>query len=151
MSVGELALRAMEMDDLVWVEFHERVLHPFPWTIGNFRDALEAGYIARILSLAGEDVGYAVMLTVLDEAHLLNISVVQEQSGKGLGRIFLDALCDEVRERGVSQMFLEVRPSNEFARRLYTAYGFMPIGRRKRYYPAADGGREDAIVMRLGL
>ncbi len=148
---SEVALRAMAVGDLVWVQGHERVLHPFPWTIGNFRDALEAGYIARILRVASEDLGYAVMLTVLDEAHLLNISIVQEHHGRGLGRLFLDALCDEIRKRGVAQMFLEVRPSNASARRLYTAYGFTPIGRRKRYYPATDGGREDAIVMRLKL
>jgi ribosomal-protein-alanine N-acetyltransferase len=141
----------MNMDDLAWVQGHERVLHPFPWSIGNFRDALEAGYIARIMGLEGEDLGYAVLLTVLDEAHLLNISIVRERHGQGLGSAFLDALCDEIRARGAAQMFLEVRPSNETARRLYETYGFVPIGRRKRYYPAVDGGREDAIVMRLGL
>lgn len=150
MNAG-VALRAMNIDDLAWVEGQERVLHPFPWTMGNFSDALEAGYIARIICVDGQNVGYAVMLTVLDEAHLLNISIVRECHGQGLGRTFLDALCDEIRKRGVAQMFLEVRPSNEAAKRLYTAYGFVPIGRRKRYYPAADGEREDAIVMRLGL
>lgn len=146
-----IRVRPMSLDDLNWVRVHECQLHPFPWTTGNFRDALEAGYIARVLCIDGEDLGYAILLTVLDEAHLLNISVLRAHQGKGLGRAFLDALCDEVRARGASQMFLEVRPSNETAKRLYAAYGFVPIGRRNRYYPAADGGREDAIVMRLGL
>ena len=151
MSRANLTLRAMSDDDLNWVSQQEAVLHAFPWTIGNFRDALEAGYCNRILCIDGEDAGYAVVLSALDEAHLLNFSLVRKFQGKGLGRLFLDALGEQIRAHGVSQIFLEVRPSNEHARRLYAAYGFVAIGRRKRYYPSTDGEREDAIVMRYEL
>lgn len=144
-------LRTMQPEDLAWVHLQEQVLHPFPWTIGNFRDALEAGYVARLLCIDDAKVGYAILFAVLDEAHLLNFSIAREYQGRGLGKVFLDAVCGESRGRGARQMFLEVRPSNLAARRLYERYGFVPIGRRKRYYPAADGGREDAIVMRLDL
>jgi ribosomal protein S18 acetylase RimI-like enzyme len=44
-------------------------------------------------------------------------------------------------------MLLEVRPSNTPALRLYERKGFMRVGLRRRYYPAHDGAREDAIVM----
>ena len=47
-------------------------------------------------------------------------------------------------------MFLEVRPSNEGARKLYRNIGFNEIAVRKNYYPAAKG-REDAILMGLSL
>ncbi len=45
-------------------------------------------------------------------------------------------------------VLLEVRQSNETAQRLYTRHGFVPIGRRRRYYQAPP---EDAVVMRLTL
>lgn len=136
--------------DLDWVVAQERELHPFPWTRGNFADSLSAGYSAWIMQVDGERAGYAVVLMVMDEAHLLNISIVRHCQGKGLGRFLLDFVADTGRQRGADQLFLEVRPSNAAALALYAATGFQPIGRRKAYYPAAEG-REDAIVMRKDL
>lgn len=137
--------------DLDWVVENEAELHAFPWTRGNFVDSLVAGYGAWILRDAAQPVAYAVMLTVVDEAHLLNISVARSAQRAGVGGRLLRQLFDEARERGASQLFLEVRPSNEAAIALYDRHGFEPIGRRRGYYPARDGGREDAIVMRREL
>lgn len=134
--------------DLDWVVESEAELHAFPWTRGNFIDSLAAGYGAWVLHDAAQPVAYAVMLTVLDEAHLLNISVARSAQRAGVGGRLLRRLFDEARDRGASQIFLEVRPSNEPAIALYCRHGFEPIGRRKSYYPAKNGGREDAIVMR---
>lgn len=137
--------------DLDWVVENEAQLHAFPWTRGNFVDSLAAGYGAWIVRDAGRPVAYAVMLTVLDEAHLLNISVARPAQRAGVGGRLLRQLFAEARDRGASQFFLEVRPSNEPAIALYHRHGFEPIGRRKSYYPAIGGGREDAIVMRREL
>lgn len=137
--------------DLEWVVENEAQLHAFPWSKGNFIDSLEAGYSAWVMRQQGRPVAYAVMLTVLDEAHLLNISVAREAQGAGFGRVLLGYLSDEARRGGSSQFFLEVRPSNLPALALYRSHGFQPIGRRKGYYPLREGGREDAIVMRLDL
>lgn len=137
--------------DLDWVAENEARLHVSPWTRGNFADALAAGYICRIMRLEGRRVAYAVMLMVLDEAHLLNISVVRPAQGVGLGSALLLHLFDEARRVGATQCFLEVRPSNAAALALYRRHGFVSIGRRKHYYPAAGGSREDALVMRLSL
>ena len=147
----QLTLRPMTESDLDWVVANELELHTSPWTRGNFTDALDAGYASRVLSEDDRPVGYAVVLLVLDEAHLLNLSVVRSRQGAGLGRHFLSQLADESRGLGARQFFLEVRPSNEAAQALYRGFGFQAIGRRKRYYPAPNGGREDAIVMRLDL
>jgi ribosomal-protein-alanine N-acetyltransferase len=46
-------------------------------------------------------------------------------------------------------LWLEVRASNERARRLYARRGFAEVGLRRGYYPAAQGRREDAVVMSL--
>lgn len=136
--------------DLDWVVAEERDLHPFPWTRGNFADSLSAGYSAWVMKADGENAGYAVVLMVMDEAHLLNISVVRRMQGRKLGRQLLDFVAETARQRGATQLFLEVRPSNTAALALYAATGFQPIGRRKAYYPAAEG-REDALVMRKCL
>ena len=143
-------LRLMQVEDLPWVMEHEPRIYPYPWSEANFADSLSAGYLCRVLEVDGVPVGYGVMMLVLDEAHLLNLSVIATEQGKGLGRQLLSRLCDEARTHGASQCFLEVRPSNVNAHRLYTAFGFVDIARRRGYYPAA-GGREDAIVMRVAL
>lgn len=147
---GVLDYVPMSDTDLDWVVKNEAELHPYPWSRGNFADSLGAGYSAWVQHVGGQACGYAVMLSVLDEAHLLNISVARSAQGRGLGAALLAFLCGRAREGGASQFFLEVRPSNLAARALYERAGFEAIGRRKGYYPA-PGGREDAIVMRLSL
>ena len=138
--------------DLDWVAAREAELHPHPWTRGNFADALESGNEAWILRRDARPVGYAVVLPVLDEAHLLTIGVLAPEQGKGLGRAALAQLIAVARGRGATRFFLEVRPSNEAALALYHSAGFEAVGRRRGYYPAAGGsGPEDAIVMRLAL
>ncbi len=150
MTVGDLRFVPMQETDLAWVAAQDRVLYPFPWSEGNFADSMSAGYGCWMMQEAGEPVGYAVLMRVLDEAHILNISVVAACQRGGLGRALLAHLADTAREGGAAQLFLEVRPSNTAALALYAKAGFETIGRRKGYYPAT-GGREDALVMRLPL
>lgn len=140
----------MNGDDLDWVTHHERELHAFPWTHGNFSDSFAAGYSTWIARRGIQRVGYAVVMMVLDEAHLLNISVVRDAQRQGIGRAMLDHIIESARRSGAQQMFLEVRPSNLPALTMYETFGFRQIGRRRGYYPAEEG-REDALVMRLGL
>ena len=141
----------MSEKDLDEVAAVEQQVYPFPWTRGNFSDALQAGYSAWVLrNAAGNVIAYSVMMIVLDEAHLLNLSVARDAQRTGLGWRTLDWMADVARGYGVRTMLLEVRPSNEAALRLYERYGFDRIGVRRGYYPAA-GGREDAAVMRISL
>lgn len=140
----------MQSFDLEWVAKQDQDLYPFPWSAGNFADSMAAGYSCWIMREAGERVGYAVLMPVLDEAHILNISVVKSRQRGGLGRLLLNHLGKVARDAGARQIFLEVRPSNLPALALYDRVGFERIGRRKGYYPAV-AGREDAIVMRLVL
>ncbi|SIQ56229.1 [SSU ribosomal protein S18P]-alanine acetyltransferase [Aromatoleum tolulyticum] len=141
----------MTDEDLPWVAENERELHAFPWSEGNFTDSLRAGYNCWVMHNGPEPVAYAVMLTVIDEAHLLNISVVRAVQRQGIGGMLLEYLSSEALRAGATQFFLEVRPSNTAALALYERHGFVAIGRRKGYYPAPGGQREDAIVMRREL
>lgn len=147
---GQVSFSPMSEDDLDWVSAHERELHAFPWSRGNFVDALSAGYGCWVVREDDRPLAYGVVLFVLDEAHLLNISVIADAQGRGLGSTLMRYLFVRARENGAASFFLEVRPSNKAARALYDREGFVEIGRRKGYYPAAQG-REDAIVMKVGL
>ena len=150
MSAETVAFVPMAETDLSWVAEQDRVLYPFPWVEQNFSDSMAAGYSCWLMWAGDAPVGYAVLMRVLDEAHILNISVAADCQGRGFGRRLLGHLCAVALAAGGRQMFLEVRPSNASALALYARAGFETIGRRKGYYPALEG-REDALVMRLPL
>jgi [ribosomal protein S18]-alanine N-acetyltransferase len=84
----------------------------------------------------------------VDELHLLNLTVAPAHQGQGHARALLAHLAEAARARKAVQIWLEVRESNERARRLYERWGFESIGQRKGYYPAPHGQREHAVVMR---
>ncbi len=147
-NVPEFApLRADEVDAVLAVESRA---YPFPWTRANFTDSLSSGYSAWTCRIDGELVGYAVMMLVLDEAHLLNLTVAPEWQCAGYGTLVMHHLFSTARRYGAKRMFLEVRPSNIAGQGLYRRLGFQTIGRRRGYYPA-EAGREDAVVMALTL
>lgn len=128
-------------------------LHPLhAWTVESYRSSLRAGYWARVRCEAatGRVVAVCVAMDVADEVHLLNIAVARAWHGQGVARTFLDILAARCRQRQSGLIWLEVRPSNARALRLYTQLGYEQVGVRKHYYPA-EQGREDAIVMRLAL
>jgi ribosomal-protein-alanine N-acetyltransferase len=139
----------MRESDIEAVIQIENAVYPFPWTAGNFRDSLKAGYDAWILEDEGGAIGYAVVMWLPDEVHLLNLSVAVACQRRGVARALLRWLVDDTCERGADSMMLEVRPSNGPARLLYQGFGFEQIGLRRRYYPAAGDSREDALVLRL--
>ena len=140
----------MNMSDLDEIIAIENVVYPFPWSRGNFADSISAGYSAWVCRIGGELVGYAVVMLALDEAHLLNISVDAKRQGMGFGARLLRHAMQVARDRGATTLLPEVRPSNDRALELYEHFGFVRIGVRKNYYPAAVG-REDAIVLTHAL
>jgi len=145
-----LQLRPMLEEDLDRVMELELLAYPFPWTHGIFRDCLRAGYCCWLYLHDERLVGYGVMSVAVGEAHLLNLCIHPEWQGHGLGRRLLARLLEIARRRQADTTFLEVRVSNEPARRLYDRAGFNEIGRRRGYYPT-EQGREDAIVLALSL
>lgn len=146
-----LSLRPMREEDLLQVIAIEEEVYPFPWTLGIFQDCLRVGYCCWVMVLDKEVVGYGVMSVVIDESHILNLCVHPHRQSKGLGRRLLLRLLKIARQHGAETAFLEVRVGNQVALRLYESLGFVEIGRRRNYYPAQEGGREDALVMSLEL
>lgn len=139
----KLELVPMREADVDAVTAIEQLAHPFPWTRGNFVDSLKAGHSAWVFLEGGALVGYGVLMMTVDEAELLDITVVPECQRLGLGGALLEQLFVVARGHGATRMLLEVRPSNESGLALYRRFGFAEIGRRRAYYH----GKEDAIVM----
>ena len=153
-SVSIPGLRPMLEEDLDQVMVVEHGSYPFPWTRGIFKDCLSSGYCCWVMddtdSNDGALKGYGVLSVAAGEAHVLNVAVCPNQRGKGLARHLMFHLLDVAKDHNVETVFLEVRPSNTAAFRLYHTLGFNQVGQRRDYYPT-DTGREDALIMALTL
>ncbi|MFT3736766.1 MAG: ribosomal protein S18-alanine N-acetyltransferase [Rhodocyclaceae bacterium] len=149
-----VAIRPLQHEDIDRVVQIDVQTDAFPWREKNYIEGMDAGYSCWVIDDSRQDAapvqGFAVMMVVLDEAHLLKISVATDCQRRGLGTALLQHLYARAKLAGATQMFLEVRRSNVLARPLYERQAFVEIGQRKAYYPTEDG-REDAIVMRREL
>lgn len=141
-----LTWRAMSEHELDAIMLIEEQAYPFPWSRGNFSDCLKNNYHCLVHEQGNEIIAYAVLMMVLDELHILNFCINPKFQGQGLSHQWLDSIEAFAQEHKIANCFLEVRPSNIAAVKLYLSHGFNEIGLRKGYYPARIG-REDAIVM----
>jgi [ribosomal protein S18]-alanine N-acetyltransferase len=146
----QVLIRPMRSTDVAEVVVIERASYQFPWSDGIFRDCLRVGYICRVISTARLVMGYGVMSVGAGEAHILNLCVAESQRCRGAGKKLLLCLLERAHAAGMGETFLEVRPSNTTAIRLYQSLGFEQIGIRRGYYQALNG-REDAAVLKLAL
>lgn len=149
-SRSTVSWRPLATGDVAYVAALEAHIHAVPWTAGNFRDALAAGYSTRVGEREGRIVAYGVLMLAPGEAQLLNLSVVHDARREGIGAILLDQFVDDARRLGADHIFLEVRVGNTPAIALYERAGFAPVGRRDGYYPGGDAN-EDALVMRRAV
>lgn len=140
---GIRPLREADLDAIMDIELRA---YPYPWTAGIFLDCIRVGYHCWAYQSDDRLRGYAVMSCVAGEAHLLNICVDPDLQGNGIGRRLLGHALDHAQRLGAERMFLEVRPTNAPALKLYRDFGFSMIGTRRGYYPD-DNGREDALVL----
>lgn len=148
--VRDVHIRAMSESDVADVVMIERSSYQFPWSEGIFRDCLRVGYLCRVLTLGRHVIGYGIMSVGAGEAHILNLCVSAPYRSLGLGRRLMEYLLERGAAAGMAEAFLEVRPSNAAAIRLYLSLGFEQVGTRRGYYQAV-GGREDAAVLKLAL
>jgi ribosomal-protein-alanine N-acetyltransferase len=143
-------IRAMHALDVPMVVAIERAAYQFPWSEGIFRDCLRVGYVCRVIDVGDEMAGYGIMSVGAGEAHILNVCIRDDFRCRGLARKVLLFLLERARVAGMHEAFLEVRPSNTVASRLYHSLGFEQVGVRRGYYQATFG-REDASVLRRVL
>ena len=143
-------MRIMTLNDVEAVLKVEQAVQAYPWTRSNFVDALNSGKMCYVDEAEGEIRSYAVLMPVLEEAELLNISVAAGWQRKGLGRATLREVLEAARNSKMHRVYLEVRSSNAAAIALYRSTGFREIGIRRDYYKNISGS-EDAITMACDL
>ncbi|WP_111643225.1 ribosomal protein S18-alanine N-acetyltransferase [Marinimicrobium alkaliphilum] len=140
-----LKLRPLTRADLFRIESIEAQAHTHPWSVDSYEDCLGGRQQCWVARVGNDVVGCTVFTQSADESELLNLVVAPRWQGKGIGRSLLNFVVTQVAPRA-EVLFLEVRVSNQKAITLYSASGFIEVGRRKDYYPAYEG-REDALVM----
>ena len=140
-----LSFREMVPEDAEAVEKVERACFSVPWSRKSFWEEAANENTLYLLAMDGEDiVGYIGAWLIAGEAQITNVAVSPGHRGRGAGTGLMAELVRRVKERGITAMTLEVRPSNTPALALYEKFGLKGVGRRKGYY--ADNG-EDAINM----
>lgn len=113
--------------------------------------ALESSFARQAIDARGTVTGFTLCRSAGPEVELLLIAVRPQERGQGVGRLLIESACRDAWRRGASEVFLEVRENNRPARALYTAAGFVDIGRRANYYAGPDGLRFAAVTMRRQL
>lgn len=153
-------LRSMHESDLDWVMGVEQQAYDYPWSKKGFENSLDQGLNYIFCSGEGEQLGYACMLTVLDEVQLLNFCVAPKFQKQGVGRAAMNALKEKLNAGGYRLILLEVRASNEAGQKLYKQCEFQHDGVRKNYYRcqlwddeslSLIEGKEDAVLMSCTL
>jgi len=147
---NECTFRPMEADDLLSVVGNEQASYPYPWSRGIFQDCMRVGYCCLVAETRAGVCGHGIMMARAGEAHIMNLCVAPEARRRGIAREMLWELLDIAGRLGAASVFLEVRPSNRGAVKLYAEANFHVIGQRPGYYPARFG-REDALVMARDL
>lgn len=143
-----IAIRAMQAEDADEVAAIESRTFSQPWSKQGFLDSLALEH--AVFLVAEEDnrvLGYIGMYVSLDEGEITNVAVDSDARCRGIGAMLVEAMKKEARLRGVTQIVLEVRVSNESAIRLYERNGFVNQGIRKGFY---DMPKEDAYIMLYG-
>lgn len=147
----EVHLEALTIGRLDALLDIENAAYEFPWSRGNFIDSMASGYAIQLLCAGEHLLGYFVAMRGVDEVHLLNLTVTPQHHRQGWSLVLLQALALWARGIQAQWLWLEVRAGNERAQAVYQRFGFRSVGVRPRYYPAADGVREDAVVMSFSL
>ena len=142
----ELTIRRMERQDIDAVLEVEETVFSTPWSRASFETEVDENALARyfVAVVASQLVGYAGMWIILDEAHVTNIAVLPSFWGLGIGEKLVTSLMDCARANKVVSMTLEVRTTNERAKKLYSRMGFVSQGVRIGYYSDTC---EDALIM----
>ncbi len=141
-------IRQMTMSDLDQIMALERLSFPTPWTKGMFIDVLSSGLGALVLEQGERIAAYVIFYMAATEGHVMNVAVDPQARRKHLATRLLAHTFGLLREKGITECYLEVREGNLGAQRLYGNFGFEVIGRRRKYYVETG---EDALVMRFFL
>ena len=143
-----LVVRKMTVEDVPAAHAIDVSSFTLPWPERSFRFEVTDNPAARcwVAEMDGQVVGMLVLWMIVDEAHIASLATHTEFRRRGIAKQLLVEALDNAYSEGARTAFLEVRATNEAARRMYQKFGFEEVGRRERYY---KDNNEDAILMTL--
>lgn len=135
----------MTSDHVEQIAALEKICFSDPWSRESIASELDNPLALWLVAVEDLQVlGYVGSQIVPDEADVMNLAVQPACRRRGTARLLMQRLFEELKNRGVNRLSLEVRPSNSGAVALYTALGFTLAGRRPDYYRHP---REDAYIL----
>lgn len=115
------------------------------WTVKGITETFQGNQnMITVAEEEGRVIGYCILYYVLDEGEIARIAVEKEMRKKGVGDGLLEDTISCCEKMGLTRILLDVRESNEHARRFYEKHGFLTDGIRKGFY---ENPREDAVLM----
>lgn len=143
---SEILLRKMELSDIGDVLNLQANLAFLDWSLEQYKKELQAdSTLSFVIQKQERVIAFALFHLLADESELLAIAVAEEFQQTGLGKILFNAGKNELQNRGAEKIFLEVRESNEKAKKFYQNLGAVFIGTRTKYYKNG----ESAILYRI--
>ncbi len=140
-----MMIREMTASDIDAVAALEAELFSMPWSAQGFADTLCREDVLFLVACEDDSLlGYVGVYCTADEGEITNVAVAQTARRRGIGQELLRHLIDQLAQRGIGRIVLEVRVSNDPAIRLYEKQGFVTMGKRKNFY---EKPTEDAYVM----
>lgn len=146
MGEHQFQFRQMKAGDISDAACLEQQLFSRPWSEQAFQQALEQDTLFVVVLENNTILGYSGMYCSLPEGEITNVAVAPSRHNQGIGRMLLNYLLNQAKEKGICRVILEVRISNENAIHLYESMGFQNCGIRKNFY---EMPREDGMVMVL--
>lgn len=144
-----LIVRNMKTSDVEAVAALEQSIFTDAWSMKGLLETAEQPHAFILVAEENESiVGYAIVYTVIDEAEIARIAVDSSKRKKGVGQDLLREICRIGLQRGAERLLLDVRESNEAARRFYSKFGFEEDGIRKNFY---QNPKEHAVLMSMSI
>ena len=150
MTAAPRTIRPLQLDDISSLQTIDQEQHGQAWSHRTFCDEIEGTDRLHLVAESADDlVGHASAWIDGTSCRVTNVAVAGEQAGQGHGSALLLALLHTVLEQHrIANVQLEVRPSNRRAQRMYSRFGFMPVGVERNFYDRSDeNGSCDAVVM----
>jgi ribosomal-protein-alanine N-acetyltransferase len=134
-------------DDLAAIAELQRRSFTNPWGADSIQWELANTDVARLYVASAPDgavVAYCACWLIFDELHINSLAVDERVRRRGVARQLLREVFRDAIRAGARSATLEVRRSNEAARRLYLSLGFVVDAVRRDYYQLP---REDALIL----
>lgn len=148
-ALREILIRDLRPEDVSAVLTIEKASFSTPWSeILFMNEIFKPRSLAKAAMIGEKLVGYICANYLLEEGHILNVTVHPDHRQQGIASQLVHYMIDLLNIEGCRTIFLEVRISNEAALKMYEKAGFIQIGTRKAYYTLPV---EDAVIMSLQL